>query len=154
MTIQLTSAAFPAGGRIPKRHTCEADDLSPPLAWEGAPPRTKAFVLLCDDPDAPGKTWVHWVLYDLPGETRSLVEGIPAMDSLPGGGKQGRNDFGRIGYGGPCPPKGHGTHHYSFRIHALDEPLRIPSGAKKAEIERAMAGHVLAQGELVGTYSR
>ncbi|HET6202781.1 MAG TPA: YbhB/YbcL family Raf kinase inhibitor-like protein [Planctomycetota bacterium] len=154
MAIKVTSGAFELGGRVPKRHTGEGEDLSPPLAWEGAPPATKAFVLTCDDPDAPGKTWVHWVLYDLPADARSLVEGVPSMDTLPNGAKQGRNDFGKVGYGGPMPPRGHGTHHYHFKVYALDAPLRLPSGSKKAEVERAMAGHILAQGELVGTYSR
>ena len=153
MAIHVRSTAFEPGGRIPKRHTCEAEDLSPPLAWESIPPETKAFALVCDDPDAPGKAWVHWVLYDLPADARSLVEGLPSMDTLPDGAKQGRNDFGKIGYGGPDPPKG-GPHRYHFKLYALDTTLDLPAGATRDQVLAAIKGHVLAEGQLMGRYGR
>jgi Raf kinase inhibitor-like YbhB/YbcL family protein len=154
MALKVTSSAFDAGTRIPKKHTCDGEDRSPALAWQGAPAGAKSFALLCDDPDAPGKTWVHWLLYDLPANAQTLEEGIPATPTLPSGARQGINDFGKTGYGGPCPPKGHGDHHYHFKVYALDAPLKLPAGAKKPDVEKAMAGHVLAQGEVIGTYSR
>lgn len=154
MSLPVRSTAFDRGSRIPKRHTGDGEDLSPPFSWEGVPAATASLALVCDDPDAPGKTWAHWVLYDLPAATRSLPEGIPARETLPDGSKQGRNDFGKIGYGGPSPPRGHGDHHYHFKVYALDRPLGLAPGATKAEVEKAMTGRILAHGELVGVYSR
>jgi hypothetical protein len=147
MALTLTSTAFAAGQRIPDRHTCEGPDRSPPLAWTGVPEGTRAVALICDDPDAPGKTWVHWVLYDLPPGLTGLAEGEN------GGGREGMTDFRRPGYGGPCPPPGQ-PHRYFFKLYACDAPLDLPAGATKADVERALAGHVLTQAELMGTYGR
>jgi Raf kinase inhibitor-like YbhB/YbcL family protein len=147
--MKLTSTAFKAGDAIPRKYSGEGEDVSPPLAWTGAPEGTKEFALLCDDPDAPTpKPWVHWVVYKIPAGTSSLAEGSP------GGALEGRTDFGRTGYGGPMPPAGHGTHRYHFRIYALDAALALEAGATKEELLAAMKGHVLAEGELVGTYKR
>lgn len=149
MKIELTSSAFAPNGRIPKRHTGEGDDLSPPLAWSGAPRETKQLALVCDDPDAPRvEPWVHWVLYGIAPTVTALPEAAHS-DRL-----EGRNDFGRAGYGGPMPPRGHGVHHYTFRIYALDVELPASKGMSKAELFAAMKGHVIGDGELVGTYER
>jgi Raf kinase inhibitor-like YbhB/YbcL family protein len=155
MDIALTSPAFAAGAAIPTQYTCDGTDVSPPLAWSGAPPGTRAFALIVDDPDAPAGTWVHWVLFNLSGTTSSLPENVAKSESVAelGGALQGRNDFRRTGYGGPCPPPGK-PHHYLFRLYALDGPLALRAGATKADVERAMQNHVLAQGQLVGTYGR
>jgi Raf kinase inhibitor-like YbhB/YbcL family protein len=135
------------------RHTCDGADVSPPLEWSAAPPATRTFALICDDPDAPGKTWVHWVLFNLPANTNRLIENVAKADLLEGGARQGTTDFGRVGYGGPCPPPGK-PHRYFFRLYALDRPLDLPPGAGKAELERAMKGHVLAEAQVMGTYGR
>jgi hypothetical protein len=154
MTFVLTSVGFGAGQRIPKRYTCEAEDLSPPLAWSGAPEGTRGFVLLCDDPDAPAGTWHHWALFDIPATLTELREGFP-RDAKAHGMRQGTNDFGETGYRGPCPPRGHGTHHYHFRLLALDaEKLSAKDRARCKEVEAAARPHALATAELVGTYSR
>jgi Raf kinase inhibitor-like YbhB/YbcL family protein len=150
--IQIQSPAFKNNQTIPAQHTCDGQDLSPSLTWKNIPGKTQSIVLICDDPDAPAGTWVHWVCYDLPAETKSLPEGIPKSDSLPGGGKQGVTDFGTVGYGGPCPPSG--THRYFFKVYALDGELGLPAGKSKRDVEQAMKGHILAQGQLVGTYSK
>jgi hypothetical protein len=152
-SVTLTSPAFAAGDTIPGVHTCDGRDVSPPLRWTAGPEATASWALICDDPDAPGKTWVHWVLYDLPAEIRTLPESVSPQDTLENGARQGKNDFGRIGYGGPCPPRGK-PHRYYFRLYALDTLLGLPPRATKADVEKAMKGHVLAQGELVGTYGR
>jgi hypothetical protein len=152
-SISLTSSAFVPGGTIPAAYTCDGPDASPPLAWADPPQGTRSFALVCDDPDAPMGTWVHWVLYGLPAETRSLSERFPTDGELPTGARQGKNDFGRLGYGGPCPPKGP-AHRYYFRLYALDRPVELKAGARKEELEAAMKGHVLAQGELMGRYGR
>ncbi|HEY3174153.1 MAG TPA: YbhB/YbcL family Raf kinase inhibitor-like protein [Candidatus Polarisedimenticolia bacterium] len=152
-TLALTSSAFLNEGAIPTRHTCDGPDLSPALSWNEPPSSTRSFALICDDPDAPAGTWVHWVLYNLPASARSLVEGVAGRDEGPEGSSQGRNDFGRIGYGGPCPPKGL-AHRYYFKLHALDATLPLKAGATKAQVEKAMQGHVLAQGMLMGRYGR
>jgi Raf kinase inhibitor-like YbhB/YbcL family protein len=154
MPFDLTSSAFGGGAEIPKKHTCEGPDVSPALAWSDPPEKTRGFALICDDPDAPAGTWVHWVLYDLPAAARGLPEGVPRSDRLESGARQGTNDFGRIGYGGPCPPRGHGFHRYFFKLYALDAPSGLAPGATKAELERAMKGHVLAHAELMGRYQR
>lgn len=153
MSIQISSTAFSEGQPIPNKYTCQGPDVSPPLTWTNAPPETRSFVLIADDPDAPMGTWVHWVLYDLPGTATGLDENRPKEQRLPGGGTQGVNDFKRIGYGGPCPPPGK-PHRYFFKLYALDKTLELKPGATKQEVERAMQQHILAQGQLMGTYQR
>jgi Raf kinase inhibitor-like YbhB/YbcL family protein len=152
----LTSSAFAAGQQIPKKYTCEGDDRSPPLAWSGAPSGTKSFALIVDDPDAPDPkaprmTWVHWVLYNIPGTTAALAEGS-SSGALPAGAIESRNDFGRVRFGGPCPPIG--RHRYFHKLYALDTPLPADKPLDKAALESAMKGHVLAQAELMGTYQK
>jgi len=146
MTFQLTSPAFSEGQPIPRKHTGDGADVSPEVAWTGPPAGTASLALICDDPDAPRGTWSHWVLFDLPPDTRGLAEGATA-------GKQGKNDFGRPGYGGPAPPRGK-PHRYFFMLSALDTPLNLPAGATRAEVLAAMKGHVLAEAKLMGTYQR
>ncbi len=150
--FHIRSAAFAEGTRIPRVHTCEGGDQSPPLVWDGAPTGTKSFALVCEDPDAPAGTWHHWGVYDIPATAKGLPAGIVA--GAPGL-KQTLNDFGRIGYGGPCPPKGHGAHHYRFTIYALDRAglsLGPKSGCR--DVAQALHGHILAQAALTGLYSR
>ena len=157
MTITVTSTAFKADAPIPQKYTGEDADVSPPLAWSGVPVEAKQLALICDDPDAPrAEPWVHWVLYDVPPHTSALPEGVPAKESLndPKGARQGTNDFGKAGYGGPMPPRGHGAHHYHFRLYALDTVLKLPAKATKKQLLDAMRGHILAEGELTGTYER
>jgi Raf kinase inhibitor-like YbhB/YbcL family protein len=151
--LQLTSPAFAYGTRIPDLFTCEGDDVSPPLQWTGCPVDTRSLALVCDDPDAPRGTWVHWVLYNLPKDAVELREGVPTNPELPSGARQGRNDSGRIGYMGPCPPPGK-PHRYFFRIYAIDIMLGLQPGISKAELEAAMDQHILGQGTLMGTYQR
>ena len=149
MAFELTSPSFAHGGEIPSRHTCEGPDLSPELRWSGAPAATKSFALIVDDPDARReRPFVHWLLYKIPHGHRS----IPAGST--GTGIEGRNDFGRTGYGGPQPPPGHGVHRYRFRLYALDREIGLAPGATREELEAQMRGHVLEEGELVGTYER
>jgi Raf kinase inhibitor-like YbhB/YbcL family protein len=152
MGFKLTSTAFKEGQPIPREHTCDGVNVSPPLEWSGAPPAAKTFAIICDDPDAPSGTWVHWVLYNLPADRIGLVENVPTTEKIPGDGLQGTNDFQKIGYGGPCPPSG--THHYFFKLYALDAQLSLPAGATKAEVLKAMEGHIVAQTQLMGTYRR
>ena len=153
MAFELTSSAFKPGEAIPKQHTCDGADTSPPLAWADPPPATKSFALVCDDPDAPVGTWVHWVLYDLPATVRALPTGVASTPALGDGSRQGTNDFKKTGYGGPCPPRG-GPHRYFFKLYALDTALGLAPGATKQALLRAMEGHVLAQAELMGRYAR
>jgi Raf kinase inhibitor-like YbhB/YbcL family protein len=155
MALVLTSPAFRDGTAIPAGHTCDGADTSPPLAWRGAPPGTVAFALIADDPDAPAGTWVHWVLYNLPGDRAELPEGVAKTEQLPqlGGALQGKNDFRRVGYGGPCPPPGR-AHRYFFKLYALDALVSLRGGATKRELERAMAGHVIGEARMMGTYAR
>jgi len=153
MSLQISSAAFSAGEAIPRKFTCDGPDASPQLKWNDPPTNTQSIALIMDDPDAPGGTWVHWVLYDLPANNRELSEGVAKQEQLPSGARQGRNDFGKIGYGGPCPPPGK-PHRYFFKLYALDAKLGLKAGATKADVERAMKGHVLAQTELIGKYGR
>ncbi len=153
MSMELTSTAFQPGGTIPKQYTGDGADRSPPLGWSEPPAGTKSLALICDDPDAPRGTWVHWVLFNLPGQARDLAEGVPTTDTLGDGAKQGKNDFGHIGYGGPAPPKGK-PHRYFFKLYALDVAVDLPPGATKAQLLEAMKGHTLAEGQLVGTYGR
>jgi len=152
MSFTLTSSAFTEGGAIPSVYTCEGKDLSPPLAWTDPPAGTNSLALISDDPDAPGKTWVHWVLYNLPPSTRRLPEAFPSDEERPDGARQGTTDFGRVGYGGPCPPSG--THRYFFKLYALDAMLPLAPGATKPQLEAAMKGHLLAEAQLMGTYRK
>lgn len=152
MTLKLLSTVFQDGGMIPSKYTCDGANISPPLQWSGLPPNTKSIALIVDDPDAPGKTWVHWVLYDLSPTRTELDEDIKPKTGVSGGGKQGSNDFRQSGYGGPCPPSG--THRYFFKIYALDVETSLRDGATKDELERAMQGHILSHGELLGRYQR
>jgi Raf kinase inhibitor-like YbhB/YbcL family protein len=153
MTMEITSSAFQAGQKIPTRYTCEGADVSPPLQWNGLPAGAKSLALICNDPDAPVGSWVHWVLYDLPVTTKDLAENVPALETLPSGAKQGINDFKRVGYGGPCPPPGK-PHRYYFKLYALDAALMLKARATKQELLRAMDGHILAEARLNGTYQR
>jgi Raf kinase inhibitor-like YbhB/YbcL family protein len=152
-TMKLHSPAIPPGGTIPRRFTCDGEDVSPPLGWEELPAGTRSLSLIADDPDAPGGTFVHWVLYDLPATLRELPEAVPASAELPSGARHGRNDFGTLGYRGPCPPRGN-PHRYYFRLFALDRPTGLAAGASRAQLERAMQGHILGQAELMGRYGR
>ena len=153
MTITLTSTAFREGEAIPRTYTADGENVSPPLQWGDPPAATQAFALIADDPDAPRGTWVHWVLFDLPPGERSLAQGVSPAGSLPDGAKQGKNDFGKLGYGGPSPPPGK-PHRYFFKLYALDTLLALQPGATKAQVEAAMKGHVLAEGRLMGKYGR
>jgi hypothetical protein len=152
VALEVISPAFEPAKPIPGKYTCDGRDISPPLRWGGVPEGAQTLVLICDDPDAPMGTWVHWVVYDIPPSVDSLAENVPKSDTIPCGGRQGKTDFGRVGYGGPCPPGG--THRYFFKIYALDTVLNLPPGKTKNDIEQAMKGHVIAQGELFGTYAR
>jgi len=156
VSIKITSTAFQAGGSIPSKYTCEDRDLSPPLAWSGAPPGTKSFALIVDDPDAPDpakpqRVYVHWVVYNLPAATVALAENA-SKKGLPKGAVQGKNDWGKAEYGGPCPPIG--RHRYFFKLYALDTELTGLSSPTKGDLERVMKGHVLDSGELIGTYQK
>jgi Raf kinase inhibitor-like YbhB/YbcL family protein len=153
MNLQVTSSAFRDGQAIPKSFTADGTNASPPLQWGDPPDGTKAFALTAEDPDAPRGTWTHWVLFDLPADKRSLGEGVPPDGSLPDGTRQGGNDFGKLGYGGPSPPAGK-PHRYYFKLYALDAPLNLPPGATRKQVLAAMEGHVLAEGQLMGTYGR
>jgi Raf kinase inhibitor-like YbhB/YbcL family protein len=165
LTITLRSPAFSDGGMIPGTYTCDGSDRSPPLEWSGVPDPARSLTLICDDPDAPTGTWSHWVLFNLPPQVKALGEGIPAEETpavaaegAKGAGadapttRQGRNDFRKTGYGGPCPPSG--THRYFFRLYALDTRLELTSSATRADVLKAIQGHILAEGRLVGKYTR
>ena len=156
MTLAITSPAFAANGPIPARYTCDGEDLSPPLAWTGLPAGTASLVLIIEDPDAPDPeaprmTWVHWIVYDIPPTSRAFAEDA-ARRGLPPGARSGRNDWGRTGYGGPCPPIG--RHRYVHRLLALDTLLADLKGPPKAALEKAIGGHVLAEARLIGRYAR
>jgi Raf kinase inhibitor-like YbhB/YbcL family protein len=146
-TMQLTSSAFTESQSIPRQFTCQGDDRSPDLAWTGAPAGVQSYALIMDDPDAPGRTWVHWVVYDLPADLTGLSEGVG-----PDVGTQGTNSWSRTGYGGPCPPSG--THRYFFKLYALDTTLDLDAGASKNEVLDSMSGHILAEAQLMGTYKK
>jgi Raf kinase inhibitor-like YbhB/YbcL family protein len=150
--LELKSPAFVSGSMIPSLYTCEGKDISPPLAWSGAPAGTKSFVLICDDPDAPLMTWVHWVYYNIPASVTSLPEALAKAEKPAQGGIHGKSSFGDFGYGGPCPPWG--THRYFFKLYALDTVLTLPSGAKKKDVLKAMDKHVLSKTELMGKYKK
>ena len=154
MSMKLNSSAFKNGDRLPQRFSCDGEDMSPPLAWTGAPENTRSFAIFCDDPDAPSGMFHHWAIYDIPKTTHELPEGFAAnvARSLV---LQGTNDFGKPGYGGACPPKGHGTHHYHFKVMALDcGHLDTHGRNKAADVEATARDHCLAEAELVGIYSR
>jgi Raf kinase inhibitor-like YbhB/YbcL family protein len=150
MSLKLTSGAFNNAGKIPDRYSKQAGDISPPLEWAGARSQVKSFALVVDDPDAPSGTFVHWLLYRIPVALTHLKEGVSHVPELPGGMRQGRNGFGGIGYGGPQPPSG--THRYFFRLYALDIDIDLPPGVSRAELDRAMQGHIVEQAELMGRY--
>ena len=157
MKLTVSSTAFEPGKALPRQYTGEGPDTSPPLSWTGIPDGTAELSLIVDDPDAPGsEPWVHWVIYKIPAGTTGLKEGIAKSEKLtdPAGTLQGKNSWKTVGYRGPMPPPGHGTHHYHFRLYALDKTLTIPAGLTKAELLAAMREHVRAEGELVGTYKR
>jgi Raf kinase inhibitor-like YbhB/YbcL family protein len=151
--VRLDASAFKPGADIPTQCTCDGADISPALSWSAPPAGTQCFVLMMEDPDAPGRTWVHWLLYNLPARERELPEGVAPRGTLPSGARHGRNDFGRTGYGGPCPPPG-SPHRYYFRLFALDSPIDLKAGATRAQIDRAMKDHVLGHCELMGRYRR
>jgi hypothetical protein len=150
--VRVSSSAFQEGGMIPSRYTCDGADVSPPLTWSQLPPAAESLALVCDDPDAPMGTWVHWVVYGLPATLGGLPENLPGHARLANGGVQGRNDFRKLGYGGPCPPSG--THRYYFRLYVLDTEVNLEPGATKHQLLKAIRGHILAEGELMGKYSR
>jgi Raf kinase inhibitor-like YbhB/YbcL family protein len=151
MAFKLITSAFQDGGAIPKLYSCEGADVSPSLEWSDAPRGTKSYALIADDPDAPAGTWNHWLLWDIPASLHALAQGFK-----PGKlGVSGANDFGKPGYGGPCPPRGHGPHRYFFKIRALDvESLNLRAGARRADLDRALRGHILAEAQYVGKYER
>jgi Raf kinase inhibitor-like YbhB/YbcL family protein len=152
MTISVSSSAFQEGDAVPAKYTCDGNDVSPPLKWTGVPEGTKSITLICDDPDAPMGTWVHWVMWNIPPSVRELAEDVTPKPELPDGSRQGISDFRRPGYGGPCPPTG--MHRYYFKIYALDTMLDLPSSTRKADLLKAMKGHILAEGQLMGKYGR
>jgi len=153
MSFALKTTAFAAGGGIPKKHTCDGADVSPALSWNDAPAGTQSFALIADDPDAPVGTWTHWIIWNIPAKATALAEGVPKEGESVDGARQGKNDFKRVGYGGPCPPPGK-PHRYFFKLYALGAKLDLKAEASKSELERAMKGHVLSQTELMGTYGR
>jgi hypothetical protein len=152
MALVITSTAFAEGEAIPNRYSCDGPDVSPDLAWSGIPEGAASLALICDDPDAPMGTWVHWVLFNIPADADGLPAEIPSDAALENGARHGTNDFRRLGYGGPCPPGG--THRYFFKLYALDTMLELDSGITKARLLEAMKGHILAESQLMGTYSR
>lgn len=157
MNLEVTSTAFEGGQDIPAEYTADGEDKSPSIWWSNVPENAEQLVLICDDPDAPrDKPWVHWVLYGVSALLDGMPEGLPAEGELsfPPGARQGRNDFGNLGYGGPAPPRGHGTHHYHFHLYAVDTELDLGPGATKEEVLEAIEGHVVGQGEIIGTYER
>ena len=151
MPFKLMTGAFAEGATIPRLHTCEGADISPALEWSGEPGETRSFALIMDDPDAPRGTWNHWLLYDIPASVHSLAQGVQADAA----GMSGTNDFGKPGYGGPCPPPGHGPHRYFFRLYAVGAPsLGLKRGAKRAEIDKALHGKIIAEAQCMGRYER
>ncbi len=149
--MEIKSSAFQEGGMIPKQYTCDGQNVSPPLEWSGVPQEARSLVLIADDPDAPDGTFTHWVVFNMPATTKSLSENV-ARGTIEGAGRQGKNDFSKNGYGGPCPPSG--THRYFFKLYALNANLALDDGATKSQVEAAMDGHILAQGELMGKYQK
>jgi Raf kinase inhibitor-like YbhB/YbcL family protein len=153
VALQITSPAFADGERIPVKHTADGDDVSPELRWGGLPPNTQSIALVCEDPDAPRGIWTHWVLFNLPADKTMLAEGVSTEKELPDGTRQGNNDFGKIGYGGPSPPKGK-PHRYHFKLYALDTKFNLSAGATRQQLLDAIKGHVVAEGQLMGQYGR
>jgi len=153
MSFNLESSAFKNGEDIPQKFSCQGMDVSPHLGWGEAPDGTRSLALIADDPDAPVGTWVHWVIYDMEPQTNELKEGVAKSEEVPGIGKQGLNDFRKVGYGGPCPPAGK-VHRYFFKLYALDTKLNLKPKATKPDVEQAMQGHILAQTELMGRFRR
>ncbi len=153
MSLSISSAAFSEGTRIPVQYTCEGKDISPPLSWNDVPEGTKSFVLICDDPDAPMGTWDHWLIYNIPGDSAGLAEGIQTDESLTDGSKHGLNSWKNTNYGGPCPPPGN-PHRYFFKLYALDTMLSLTGEVNKNSLENAMQKHILAEAQLMGTFSR
>jgi Raf kinase inhibitor-like YbhB/YbcL family protein len=153
MSLSISSPSFASGGEIPKKFTCDSSDVSPQLVWTEPPSGTKSFALLVDDPDAPAGNWNHWTLWNLPASARGLAEGASKEDTLADGSEQGKNDFRKTGYNGPCPPPGK-PHRYYFKLYALDTKPDLKPGASKRELEAAMKGHILAQAEWMGRYGR
>ena len=153
--LTVETPAFSPGAPIPRRHTCDGDDVSPPLSWSGSPPETREFALVCDDPDAPSGPFTHWLIWGIPKSAASLPEGIDAGDAVAslGSARQGTNDFRVRGWRGPCPPPGK-PHHYHFHVYALSERIDLPAGSTVERLRAAMSGHVVAEGEIVGTYRR
>ncbi len=151
--FRIASTAFSEGEFIPSRFTCNGEDISPALRWTAPPNGTRSFILIVEDPDAPGGVWTHWVVYNLPAQARAMPENVPMQETLPTGGLQGLNSFGHIGYGGPCPPPGN-PHHYFFRLYALDTTLSLKAGASKAEVLGAAKGHFLGEAQLMGRFKR
>ena len=151
-TIEIKSPAFENHGMIPKAYTCDGENLSPPLSWTGITESTKGLALILDDPDAPNGTWVHWVIYNMPPDSKGLQEGVLPIQDMAHETKQGLNSFQTIGYGGPCPPSG--THRYFFKLYALDTKLNLASGATKKQLLTAMKGHIISHTELIGKYKR
>lgn len=150
--MKLSTKAFEPGGMIPALFTCDSENISPDLSWQDLPDGTASLAIICDDPDAPVGTWVHWVYFDIPVELNGLPQGVPCLERPEHGGVQGVNDFRKLGYGGPCPPGG--THRYFFNLYALDSVLELAPGSTKKQLLKAMAGHVLGQAELMGRYKR
>lgn len=151
--MTVTSSSFASGAAIPEQYSCKGADISPALGWSGAPAKTKSFAVIMDDPDAPSGTWVHWVIWNLPRSKHSLDENVGRNEQLDDSSEQGRNSFGKIGYNGPCPPMGQ-THRYFFRVYSLDGKLTLAPGADRAALDEAMKGHVLAEGEYMGTFHK
>lgn len=152
MKIKVTSPAFDEGGMIPRKYTCDGQNISLPLSWQTEAEGVKTFTIIIDDPDAPAGDWVHWVVYNIPADVRDLHEDVTTTKNLPGSANEGTNDFRRIGYGGPCPPSG--THRYLVHVYALDTVMKMDAGASKKELMNAMQGHILAEGQLMGRYSK
>ncbi|MFW5711192.1 MAG: YbhB/YbcL family Raf kinase inhibitor-like protein [Spirochaetota bacterium] len=150
--MQLTSSAFEPNQAIPQKFSCDGQNISPALSWDGQPAETESYVLICDDPDAPGGTFVHWLYYNIPAEVKSLPAAVDSVPQPAPGGLQGKNSFGKTGYGGPCPPGG--THRYFFTLYALDFKLDAQAGLDKRKLMEAIDGHVIAEAQLMGTYSR
>lgn len=155
----ISSTDFKNNQPMPAKNSLDGGDISPPLKWEGTPVNTKSFALICDDPDAPGGTWIHWVIYGIPKSLSgfpanlSKTDAVDALDDL-GNAKQGVNSYGTVGYGGPQPPRGHGVHHYHFRLYALDTDLKLAPRVTRQQLDAAMKGHIIAETELVGTFQR
>lgn len=152
INMEIKSPAFKSGEMMLPKHTCDDGNFSPPLSWSGIPKEAKSLALICDDPDAPMGTWVHWVIYNMPPLSKGLQEGVLPVESFAHDTKQGITDFKTIGYGGPCPPSG--VHRYFFKLYALDSKLNLPGGATKKELLAAMKGHILAQAEMIGKYEK